>query len=102
MEVPDNGEWKTEDSVLDMVAEGCDWLTEVTQEFKNRDPEKRARLKESDIRRLNFALAVTRPLRPLMGPLRKHFDMASIGHIRDFASEAMDEYSNIEKEPIDS
>jgi len=89
LQVEDHGVWETGGSSLDLVAESCSWLTQITEEFRNTDPEKRARLKPEMISAVDRWLAVTRPLRPLMGPLRGIFDRRSLGHIRGFAREHM-------------
>jgi hypothetical protein len=81
MEVPDKGEWETRESILDGVAEECAWLSQVTGEFHNTDEKKRAQLDPAMTKRLASALAISSLFRPLMGPVRKYFDMISI----DFA-----------------
>jgi hypothetical protein len=82
---PDHGEWREGFSSMDLVAKSCSWLTQVTGKFNNTDIEKRSRLDPSIVSSVDFALAITRPFRPLMGPLRRHFDNRSLGHIRQFA-----------------
>lgn len=91
--IDDLGAWESGASSLDLVAESCSWLTEITAEFRNTDPEKRARLAPEMVRQVERSLAVTRPLRPLLGPLRAHFDKRSMGHIWDFARERLAENS---------
>lgn len=83
--IEDQGEWEGGRSSLDLAAESCSWLSQVTQEFKNTDPEKRARLDPQQISKLELAMKLTRPLRPLMGPLRAYFDNQSMGPIRERA-----------------
>lgn len=83
--VPDLGEWEGTVSSLGLAAESCSWLSQVTDTFQNRDPEKRARLDPKQVASLNLAMSLARPLRPLMGPVRKHFDHASLGPIRERA-----------------
>ena len=80
MEVTDKGEWETQGSILDGVAKECDWLSQVTGEFHNTDEKKRAQLDPAMKKRLAFALAMASALRPLMGPVRKHFDAISIDY----------------------
>lgn len=83
--VADQGERIGGISSLEEAAQKCDWLSEVTQEFKNNDPEKRKRLDPSDIASLEMAMKLARPLRPFLGPVRSYFDQKSIGPIRDRA-----------------
>jgi hypothetical protein len=85
MSVEDRGEWETHGSILDGVAKECDWLSQVTGEFRNTDPEKRARLDPAVKKRLTIALATASCLRPLMGPVRRHFDMRSIAYYKSVA-----------------
>jgi hypothetical protein len=89
LEVADLGEWEEGESSLDLVAASCSWLTQITGEFQNTDPEKRARLHPEVVRIVGRCLALTRPFRPFMGPLRAIFDRRSLGHIRGFAREHM-------------
>ena len=81
----DQGEWETGTSSLDLVAESCSWLTQVTGEFRNTDGEKRARLDPAMVATVERALRWTRPLRPIMGPVRAYFDGRSMGHVREIA-----------------
>jgi hypothetical protein len=83
--VKDQGERVGGISSLEEAAQKCDWLSEVTQEFKNKDPEKRKRLDPSQVANLELAIKLVRPFRQLMGPLRRHFDKRSMGHVRQFA-----------------
>ena len=85
--IKDQGEWDTGVSSLDLVAERCSWLTQITEEFRNTDEEKRGRLDPKMVSSLNSMLTLTRPFRPFMGPLRAHFDRRSMGHIWEFARE---------------
>jgi hypothetical protein len=85
LEVDDQGEWETGSSSLQLVAESCAWLTQITEEFRNTDGEKRARLDPKVVSTVNLALRLTRPLRPMMGPVRAFFDRRSLGHVRDIA-----------------
>jgi hypothetical protein len=87
LQIEDRGEWESGGSSLDLVAESCSWLTQITEEFRNTDPEKRARLKPEIVRTVDRCLSITRPFRPFMGPLRAIFDRRSLGHIRGFARE---------------
>jgi hypothetical protein len=86
--LPDQGDWQNHQSSLAMAAEACSWMSEVNDEFVNRDPEKRKKLDPKQVARLNLALKIARPLRPLLGPLRRHFDVASLGPIRERAAAA--------------
>jgi hypothetical protein len=83
--IEDQGEWEGERSSLDLAAETCGWLTQVTSEFRNTDPEKRARLDPKQIRNLELAMKIARPMRPFLGPLRSYFDHQSMGPIRERA-----------------
>jgi len=85
MGVPDQGEWENLTSSLDLAAKNCYWMTQVTGEFKNTDPEKRARLDADQITTLNRAMKLARPLRPMMAPIRHYFDHQSMGPIRERA-----------------
>jgi len=78
MEVPDRGEWENSGSILDGVAKECDWLSQVTGEFHNTDEKKREQLGLALKRRLAFAIKLSSIFRPLMGPVRRHFDMISV------------------------
>jgi hypothetical protein len=80
--IPDQGEWANATSSLDLAAEQCGHMAEVTKKFENRDPEKRARLDPVQVRRLSRALALARPLRPFLGPIRRYYDVASLNAIR--------------------
>jgi hypothetical protein len=76
--VQDNGEWDNRRSSLDLAAENCTWMTDVTKEFLNRDKEKRARLDPVQVKKLDFALRLARPTRCILGPMRSHFDKISL------------------------
>lgn len=93
LNIEDQGPWQSGGSSLDLVAQSCSWLTQITEEFRNTDPEKRARLAPEMIRSVDRALALTRPLRPFMGPLRAYFDKRSMEHIWEFARERLAENS---------
>lgn len=81
----DYGEWDTGKSSLELVTQTASWLTEVTSEFKNNDAEKRARLDRRQVHALDRALSLTSPIRPALGPLRRHFDLRTMDDIRDVA-----------------
>lgn len=87
--IDNRGEWKNHQSSLALAAEACSWMSEVNQEFVNRDMEKRRKLSAKQVSRLNLALALTRPLRCLLGPVRRHYDVSSLGPIRERAVEAL-------------
>jgi hypothetical protein len=82
----DAGEWKNHQSSLAMAAEACPWMSEVNDEFVNRDEEKRRKLDPKQVARLEFALQIARPLRPFLGKVRRHYDVASLGPIRERAA----------------
>jgi len=81
----DLGMWPDDSSHFTQVVDQCSWLSDITKEFENRDPEKRAKLDPAMIHRLDFCLAATRLIRPLMGLVRRHFDDRSLGHVREIA-----------------
>ena len=85
LEIPDEGEWGTGSSTIDLVSQRAHWLTEATKEFKNDDASKRARLDVGRVRSLNFALHATSLFRPFMKPLRDYYDTLSLNHIRSVA-----------------
>lgn len=87
---PDLGCWEHHRSSLEAASEHCSWMSEVTQEFNNRDPEKRARLDPRQVSRLELAMKLARPLRPFLKPVRHHFDMVSMGAIRDRARQRLE------------
>jgi hypothetical protein len=89
--IEDEGLWERHQSSLQMASEHCSWMSEVTQEFKNRDPEKRERLDAGQVKRLELAMKLARPIRALLGPVRSHFDQESMGPIRKRASRALGE-----------
>jgi hypothetical protein len=90
----DEGVWESSRSSLDLAAEKCSWMADVTKSFANKDPEKRARLDPEQIARLEWAMRLARPLRPLMGPVRSFFDHQSMGPIRERAKAALDNASH--------
>jgi len=81
--------WESGRSNLEFAAESCSWMTDVTKEFKNTDPEKRARLDPVQVARLETAMKVALPLRPLLGPVRAYFDRLSMRSIRMRAEAAL-------------
>lgn len=91
LQIEDCGAWESGGSSLDLVAKSCSWLTQITEEFQNSDPEKRARLAPEMIRSVDRALAWTHPLRPFIGPLRAHFDRQSMKHIWEFSHQRLAE-----------
>lgn len=89
--LPDQGMWPDDSSHFAQVVDQCSWLSEINKEFQNRDPEKRAKLDPAMIRRLDRCLTATSLLRPLMGPVRDHFDRRSLGHVREIAARVIQE-----------
>jgi len=83
--VRDQGEWDTGTSTIDLVAQSGNWLSQATQDFRNDDPEKRAKMDESLLQVVDRAQRFTHPLRPFMGPVRRYFDKKSLNDIRDEA-----------------
>ena len=89
--IKDDGLWEDHRSSLQLASEHCSWMSEVTQEFQNRDPEKRTRLDPKQVSRLELAMKLARPLRPLLGPVRAFFDHQSMGPIRERAERTLAE-----------
>lgn len=87
--VADSGFWETGTSSIDLVAQSGSWLAEANKEFKSTDAQKRQKFDQNLLKQLDLALAVTRPIRPFIGPLRRHFDLASLDHIRAVAREQL-------------
>lgn len=85
MGIENQGEWEVGESSLDAISKSVGWMADVTKKFENKDVEKRARLDVRQVNSLNRAMALARPLRPLMGPLRSHFDHKSLQTIRERA-----------------
>ena len=84
--IDETKEWAEGKSNLELAAATRPHMTEVTAVFQNRDAEKRARLDPAQVRALDRALALARPLRPFLGPVRSFFDRQSLGHIRQRAA----------------
>ncbi len=80
--VEDRGEWESGASTIDLVAQSGDWLAQATQEFRNDDPEKRAKMDARLLKTVDSAMFWTRPLRLFMGPVRRYFDISSLNDIR--------------------
>ncbi len=87
--IADQGSWEGHQSSLQLASEHCSWMSEVTQDFQNRDPEKRTRLDPKQVKKLEIAMQLARPLRPLLGSLRSHFDHQSMGPIRERAAQVL-------------
>lgn len=87
--VENQGDWESKSSSLDLAAEHCSHMSEVTKEFRNTDPEKRARLDPRQVASLDLAMRVARPARMLLGPVRAHFDRSSMRWSRDKAKEIL-------------
>jgi hypothetical protein len=83
------GDWESRKSSLDLAAENCYWMTEVTKEFQNKDPEKRARLDPMQVKTLDRAMRLARPIRPFLGPVRAYFDHQSLLWSRDKARKVL-------------
>ncbi len=83
------GGWQHFESSLDMAAKHCSHMTQVTSEFRNTDPQKRANLDPGQVASLARAMVLARPLRPFMGPVRAFFDNQSMGPIRERAKEKL-------------
>lgn len=91
LNIEDLGEWNEGVSSMEIVAANCSWLTQITGEFVNTDPEKRSRLDPAVVSRLESMLALTRPFLSLAGTLRWFFDNRSMGHVRMFARQRIEE-----------
>lgn len=87
--IADKGEWPEANGSFNLAAKACDHMSEVTNAFVNRDPEKRARLEERQVTNLDRALKLARPLRSFLRPVRAHFDRMSLNHIRSVARECL-------------
>jgi hypothetical protein len=85
LDVKDRGEWESGSSTIDLVAQSGDWLSQATQDFRNDDPEKRAKMDEHMLKVVDQAMFWTRPLRPLIGPVRRYFDLRSMQDNRNEA-----------------
>lgn len=83
--IPDQGTWKNHQSSLALAAESCSWMSEVNDEFINRDADKRKKLAPGQVARIDLAMKLARPLRPFLGPVRRYFDVASLVPIRERA-----------------
>lgn len=83
--VKDQGEWESGHSTIDLVAQSGHWLSQATQDFRNDDPEKRAKINNRVLQVVDKAQQFTRPLRAFMGPLRSYYDNLSLNHIRSVA-----------------
>lgn len=90
LDIPDEGAWENHASSLQLASENCSWMSEVTNEFKNRDPEKRARLDPKQVRALEFAMRLAKPARLFLGPARSHFDYQSLLWSRNKAHEVLE------------
>ena len=80
--IPEMSPWGSEVSNLELAAKACSWMSEVTQGFRNRDPEKRARLDPKQVELLERAMKLARPLRSFIGPIRRFYDCQSLHSIR--------------------
>lgn len=87
--VDDQGDWESRKSSLDLAAENCYWMTEVTKEFQNKDPEKLARLDPTQVKTLERAVRLARPARPFLRPIRAYFDHQSLQWSRDKAAQVL-------------
>jgi len=95
--VEDRGEWETGISSIDLVAKSGSWLKQATETFRSTDDQKRASLDHHLITQLDFALKVSGPLVPALGPLRRYFDMRSLGHIRNDAAFQLNKWSALQE-----
>jgi hypothetical protein len=89
--VAGQGEWPGTGGSFEMAAKACGHMREVTEAFVNRDPEKRARLADSQVKKLERALMIARPMRPFLRPVRAYFDACSLMHARKMARDYLSE-----------
>lgn len=87
--VEDTGEWQDGKGAMDLVAERCSWLNQITSVFENTDALKRDRLDVNKVKQLEYAMAIARPLRPLLRPVRSYFDESSVTSIRERAKQLL-------------
>lgn len=80
--IAESGVWEEGVSSLKHVAENRPWLSQILGDFDNTDEEKRGRLDPKQSSGLISAMRITRLLRPLFPPLRKHYDRSSLADIR--------------------
>jgi hypothetical protein len=80
--IEQQGEWTDTSGSFEMASKACGHMSEVMDTFVNRDPEKRARLEDGQVRKLARALKLARPLRPFLRPLRAYFDGRSLEEAR--------------------
>jgi hypothetical protein len=81
--------WDSGVSSLEAVARDRPWLSEINDQFLNKDPEKRARLARSQTLVLDTGRAMARAVRPLVARMRRHYDLASLRTIAGRAETAM-------------
>ncbi|MEO7098027.1 MAG: sulfotransferase [Luteolibacter sp.] len=96
----DQGDWETSKSSLDLAAESCSWMSDVTKEFKNQDPDKRARLDPKQVRTLDLAMKLARPTRSILGPVRAHFDHQSLLWCKNRAIKLLEDADSKPPAPI--
>jgi len=87
--LPDDGDWENQSGSAELAAASCDHMAEITQEFCNRDTEKRSNLKPEQVALLKRSLAQARWFRPFLGPIRNYFDRSSLTHMRFRANRAL-------------
>lgn len=87
--IPHTRKWENHHSSLQLASDSLAYMSEVTSEFVNKDAQKRTRLGGLTVGVLETSMAITRPLRPFIGPIRKHYDYESLKVIRERAIERM-------------
>ena len=87
--VNEKGEWESASSSLDLAAEHCGHMADVTKPFENKDPAKRARLDPAQIRKLELAMRLAKFAKAFLGPVRARFDQQSMQWSRDKAASLM-------------
>lgn len=83
--IKDAGSWDDGSSSLEHVAANRPWLSQILQEFRSDDADKRARLDARTMKSLDRWLQAAKLARPLMPMLRHHYDMATLTAIRQSA-----------------
>ncbi len=87
--IPRTDKWENHQSSLQLASDSLSYMSEVTSEFVNKDAQKRARLQGLTVGVLEASMALTRPLRPFLGPIRNHYDHESLKLIRERALERL-------------
>jgi len=87
--IEDQGVWENGTSSLEQVAANRPWLSEILNEFRSDDAQKRSRLNPTQTGRLDCCIKSARLLRPAMPMLRRHYDQQTVEHIRRKAEDIL-------------